>query len=82
VDGIDMRPVATTFVRATGAGAVAAGAAFAVSWLLGHTLGTVQVGDQLIQVVAGLAVGVGVFLVAALVLRMDELLAVVRLIRR
>ena len=72
----------TTFVRAGMAGVVAAAAAFAVSRWLGHTLGTVQVGDQLVQVVAGLAAGVGVFLAAAFLLRMEELLAVVRLIKR
>jgi len=82
VGGIDLRPVGTTFVRAGMAGVVAAAAAFAVSRWLGHTLGTVQVGDQLVQVVAGLAAGVGVFLAAAFLLRMEELLAVVRLIKR
>jgi putative peptidoglycan lipid II flippase len=78
---IDARAMADSYARAIGAAAAAAGAAFGVWYGLDGALGR-SLGAQIVSLGAGITVGVGVFLLAARILRMRELDALRSLWRR
>jgi putative peptidoglycan lipid II flippase len=78
---IEGRRTADAYARTTAAALVAAGAAFAAWSLVDGLLGR-SLGGQVASVAAGVAAAVAVFLVSARILRIQELDALVSLVRR
>jgi len=70
--GIDRRSVWPSLLRTTAAAALTALAAWFTARLIDGWLGTQTIGDQLVQVVAAIAVGLAVFLLGALIFRIEE----------
>jgi putative peptidoglycan lipid II flippase len=79
---IDGRRLTGSLARITVAAACTGVAASLAAIGLGNAVGTATHGSQLIQVVGGTLVGLGIFLAAARVLQIDEVSAVVQLVRR
>jgi putative peptidoglycan lipid II flippase len=75
---LDGRYIAGLTVRALLAALAAGAAAFGTAGLAARLLGTGHVAGQLVQVAVGGLVGVGVYYVAALVLRVTEVRAALR----
>lgn len=71
--GLDGRRVGASLARIAMGGIVASAAAFGVSELLGRGLGTATLGDQILQVGAGIAAGLTAYVAAARVLGLQEL---------
>jgi putative peptidoglycan lipid II flippase len=70
--GIDGRRIWATLVRVIPAGVLTAAAAYGTSRLVGEVLGTDLVGEQLVQVVLAVAVGLLVFAATALIFGIEE----------
>jgi putative peptidoglycan lipid II flippase len=70
--GIGWRSVGPSLLRTVVAAGLTALAAWATARLVGEWLGTRTVGEQLVQVGAAIAVGLAVFLVGALIFRIEE----------
>jgi putative peptidoglycan lipid II flippase len=79
---IDGRRLTGSLARITVAAACTGVAASLAAVGLGNAVGTATHGSQLIQVVGGVVAGLGIFLVASRVLQIDEVTAVVQLVRR
>jgi putative peptidoglycan lipid II flippase len=79
---IDGRRLTGSLARITVAAACTGVAASLAAIGLGNAVGTATHGSQLIQVVGGVVAGLGIFLVASRVLQIDEVTAVVQLVRR
>jgi putative peptidoglycan lipid II flippase len=78
VGGLGGRRLLEGIGRTALAGAATAGAAWAVARWLASTLGTATLLEQTAQVLAAIAVGVGVYVAAATLLRIDEVAMVRR----
>jgi putative peptidoglycan lipid II flippase len=76
--GLEGRALARGLVRIGAAAALTGAAAWAAARLMSETLGADTLGEQLIQVGAGVLAGVIIFLGAALLFRMEELTLVRR----
>jgi putative peptidoglycan lipid II flippase len=72
LSGIDGRRIWATLVRVIPAGVLTAAAAYGTSRLVGEVLGTDLVGEQLVQVVLAVAVGLLVFAATALIFGIEE----------
>jgi putative peptidoglycan lipid II flippase len=70
--GVDGARMATSLGRTLLAGAATAGAAWLVARGVGDALGVASLGEQAVQVLSAVAVGVVVFVVAAVLLRIEE----------
>jgi putative peptidoglycan lipid II flippase len=73
LDGLEGRRVMAGLSKALVAGGATAGAAWLSARLIGDAVGTSGLGGQSVQVLGSVAIGLLVFLAAALVLRMEEL---------
>jgi putative peptidoglycan lipid II flippase len=76
--GIDGARIASTVMRCVIAGALVAG----VTWLVADTIGSSGIAQALLTAVVGTLAGMAVYLAALAVLRVDELRALVSVVRR
>ncbi|MFI5053831.1 MAG: murein biosynthesis integral membrane protein MurJ [Acidimicrobiia bacterium] len=74
--GIDGRRIATTVTKVLTAGTVMA----AVTWALGRSIGWATTGEAIVSVVVGTVVGAAVYLGLLLVMRVEELTALIALV--
>jgi len=79
---LDERRVSGTIARAVPAAAITAGIAWLVAAGLGSTVDTQLVVGRLVQVALAVAAGIGVYLLAALMLGMEEVDEVIGAVRR
>jgi putative peptidoglycan lipid II flippase len=73
IGGLDGRRLLSGLLKVVVAGILTAGAAWLTSTALGRTVGTATLAGQLVQVLGSVAMGLIVFIGAALLLRMEEL---------
>ena len=73
IGGLDGRRLMRALGQILLAGLAAGAGALAVSQIIAHSLGTVDLGPQLLEVVAGVAAGLAAFLAVALAFRLQEL---------
>jgi putative peptidoglycan lipid II flippase len=76
LDGLQGRRLWPALARISLGGVLAGGAAYGVSEALGRTVGVSGVGPEVLQVGAGVAAGVAVFLAVAVAFRMEELVLI------
>lgn len=72
LQGLDGRRVLSTLSRTVVAGGISAGVAWGAAMALANALGTADVGTQAVQVLGAAVAGLLAFLLAALILRIDE----------
>jgi len=82
LDSLDGRRVGGTIARAVPAAAITAGIAWLVATGLGGTVDTQLVVGRLVQVGLAVAAGIGAYLLAALMLGMEEVDEVIGAVRR
>jgi len=82
LDSLDGRRVSATIARAVPAAAITAGIAWLVATGLGATVDTQLVVGRLVQVGLAVAAGIGAYLLAALMLGMEEVDEVIGAVRR
>jgi putative peptidoglycan lipid II flippase len=78
--GLEGRRLLPGLARILGAGLATGAAALAASHFIGTWLGTVTLGQELLQVAAGVTAGIGAFVLVAVTLRMEELQLVKQLV--
>jgi putative peptidoglycan lipid II flippase len=78
--GLDGRSVVAGLGKVVVAGAATAGAAFAVSKVLGSAIGTATLLEQAVQVLGSVVIGLLVFVAMALLLRMEDLRQVIGMV--